>query len=301
MTDTNPLQGLPDDYVIKSQAFTKQVHRDVYPAIDPSNPALSQKGKVVIITGASKGIGRKGFARSFAIAGAKGIVLVARSLTQLQEAAEELGKEFPKTQFLPLACDIRSDTSVKAMFEQIRATFGTADVLVNNAGGTTDGKPLRSASIAAVWEPFEINLKGSLIMVHEFLNLIGTSHEATVINVSSAMGFIVMPGTTSYSLSKLALTQLSQFIALENPNVRAVSIHPGTVMTDITPDWLARFSRDTPALAAGCALWLTTKDAAFLNGRYVSANWSVEELVQRSAEIVEGKKLLVQHTGELAY
>lgn len=59
MTDTNPLQGLPDDYVIKSQAFTKQVHRDVYPAIDPSNPALSQKGKVVIITGASKGIGRK--------------------------------------------------------------------------------------------------------------------------------------------------------------------------------------------------------------------------------------------------
>lgn len=96
----------------------------------------------------------KGFARSFAIAGAKGIVLVARSLTQLQEAAEELGKEFPKTQFLPLACDIRSDTSVKAMFEQIRATFGTADVLVNNAGGTTDGKPLRSASIAAVWEPF---------------------------------------------------------------------------------------------------------------------------------------------------
>lgn len=59
MTATDPLQGLPDDYVVTSQAFTKQVHRDVYPAIDPSNPALSQKGKVVIITGASKGIGRK--------------------------------------------------------------------------------------------------------------------------------------------------------------------------------------------------------------------------------------------------
>jgi FlaA1/EpsC-like NDP-sugar epimerase len=59
MTATDPLHGLPDDYVVTSQAFTKQVHRDVYPAIDPSNPALSQKGKVVIITGASKGIGRK--------------------------------------------------------------------------------------------------------------------------------------------------------------------------------------------------------------------------------------------------
>ncbi|KAK1244200.1 hypothetical protein MKX08_002338 [Trichoderma sp. CBMAI-0020] len=301
MTATDPLQGLPDDYVVTSQAFTKQVHRDVYPAIDPSNPALSQKGKVVIITGASKGIGRKGFARSFAIAGAQGIVLVARNLSQLQEAAEELGKEFPKTQFLPLACDVRSETSVKAVFEQIRAAFGTANALVNNAGVSDSGQPLRSATAAVVWEPFEINLKGSLLMVHEFLNLIGTSNEATIINVSSAMGFIVMPGKTSYCLSKLALTQLSQFIALENPNVRAVSIHPGTIMTDITPPWLARFARDTPALAAGCALWLTTKEAAFLNGRYVSANWSVEELAQRSAEIVGEKKLLVQHTGELAY
>lgn len=138
-------------------------------------------------------------------------------------------------------------------------------------------------------------------MVHEFLNLIGTSKEATVINVSSAMGFIVMPGKTSYALSKLALTQLSQFIAMENHNVRAVSIHPGTIMTNITPPWLVRFSRDTPALAAGCALWLTTKEAAFLNGRYVSANWSVEELAQRSSEIIDEKKLLVMHTGELAY
>lgn len=138
-------------------------------------------------------------------------------------------------------------------------------------------------------------------MIHEFLNLVGTSQEATIINVSSAMGFIVMPGQTSYCVSKLALTQLSQFIATENPNVRAVSIHPGTIHTDLTPPWLARFSRDTPTLAAGCALWLTTKEAAFLNGRYVSANWSVDELVQRSSEIVDGEKLLVKHTGELAY
>ncbi|KAL6897515.1 NAD(P)-binding protein [Trichoderma evansii] len=295
------LKNLPDDYVVTSQAFTKQVYRDVYPAIDPTNPALSQEGKVVIVTGASKGIGRKGFARSFAVAGAKGVVLVARSLDQLQEAAEELGKEFPKTQFLPLACDVRSETSVKAVFEQIRATFGTADVLVNNAGATDEGKPLRSASMAAVWDGFEINLKGALLMVHEFLNLVGTTQEATVINVSSAMGFVVMPGKSSYSLSKLAMTQLSQFIVIENPNVRAVSIHPGTIMTELTPPWLARFSKDTPELAAGCALWLTTKEAAFLNGRYVSANWSVEELVQRSSEIVEEKKLLVKHTGELAY
>jgi hypothetical protein len=49
---------LPDDYVVTSQAFTRVTHRDLYPSIDPSNPPLSQHGKVVIITGASRGIGR---------------------------------------------------------------------------------------------------------------------------------------------------------------------------------------------------------------------------------------------------
>lgn len=143
-------------------------------------------------------------------------------------------------------------------------------------------------------------MKGALLMAHEFLNLVGTSQEATIINVSSGMAFIVMPTKTGYCLSKLALAQLSRFIAIENPNVRAFSLQPGTIKTDITPPWLERVSKDTPALAAGCALWLTTKEAAFLNGRYVSANWSVEELKQRESEIVEGKKLLVMHTGELA-
>ncbi|ETS02765.1 NAD(P)-binding protein [Trichoderma reesei RUT C-30] len=298
---SDPLQGLPDDYVIKSQAFTKELYRDVYPAIDPSNTALSQDGKVVIVTGASKGIGKKGFVRSFATAGAKAIVLIARSSKQLQETAEELSKEFPKTRFVPAACDVTDEASVKAVFEKIRSDFGSADVLVNNAGATDEGKPLRTASIANVWNGIEVNLKGALIMTQGFLNLVGTAKQATIINITSALGFNVVPGKASYSLSKLALTHLSGYIAVENPNVRAVSLHPGTILTDITTEWLVRFSKDTPELAGGTAVWLTTKEAAFLNGRYVSANWSVEELVRREREIAEGGKLVVKHTGELAY
>lgn len=55
----DPLKGLPDDYPVTSQAFTKQTYRDVYPAIDPSNAALSQEGKIVIVTGAGRGIGKE--------------------------------------------------------------------------------------------------------------------------------------------------------------------------------------------------------------------------------------------------
>ncbi|KAK5992009.1 Short chain dehydrogenase citE [Cladobotryum mycophilum] len=299
MPSGGPLDGLPDDYVVTSQAFTKKTYRDLYPAIDPSDAALSQAGRVVIVTGASRGIGKQGFVRSFAVAGAKAIVLVARSLDRLKEAAEELGREFPSTKFLPLGCDIQDEASVKLLFKQIQDNFGTADVLVNNAGAFGEHEQIRSASIQRFWNDVEINLKGSLLVVQGFLNLVGESKEATIVNVSSAMGHVVMPGSASYCLSKLAMTQLSRFIALENPNVRAISFHPGTVLTDITADWLKPFSKDTPELAGGCAVWLTTKDAGFLNGRYVSANWSVEELLSRSSEITAGGKLHIDLVGEI--
>lgn len=55
----DPLAGLDEDFLLYAQAFTKELHRDVYPSIDPTSPALSQAGKVVIITGASKGLGRR--------------------------------------------------------------------------------------------------------------------------------------------------------------------------------------------------------------------------------------------------
>ncbi|KAL7941820.1 hypothetical protein V8C42DRAFT_355247 [Trichoderma barbatum] len=274
----DPLNGLPEDFLLYAQAFTKELHRDVYPSIDPTNPALSQADKVVIITGASKGLGRRGFVPSFAKAGAKAIVLVARNLKQLQEAAEELTKEYPNTQFLPIGCDIKDEASVKAVFQQIKDAFGTADVLVNNAGTPDDVKPLRHASIANVWHGIEVNVKGTLLMTHEFLNLVGTEKEATVVNLSSAMAFVPLPGQISYTLSKLAIAQLSAHIALENPNVRAFSVHPGTVMTDLLTPALEKFAKDSPELVGGLSVWLTTNDAEFLNGRYLTANWSVDEL-----------------------
>ena len=53
------LEELPEDYYVKQSAFTKTLYRDIYPAIDPENERLSQKGKIVVITGASQGIGQK--------------------------------------------------------------------------------------------------------------------------------------------------------------------------------------------------------------------------------------------------
>lgn len=77
------MEHLPVDHFVKTMQFTAKTHRDAYPAIDPSQAVLSQKGKVVIITGASQGLGARGFVPSFAAAGPKAIVLVARRADKL--------------------------------------------------------------------------------------------------------------------------------------------------------------------------------------------------------------------------
>ena len=114
--------------------LTSTYHRDVHLAISPSNPLNSASGKIVLITGASRGLGR-GLAPSWAEAGAAGIVVTSRkeeALKEVTEAIEE--KSGGKTEVLAVACEITSDESVNALFEKIKERFGRLDVVVANAG-----------------------------------------------------------------------------------------------------------------------------------------------------------------------
>ena len=134
-------------------------------------------------------------------------------------------------------------------------------------------------------------------MTQEFLKLVGDSKPATIINVTSAAGIMTMPHTSSYSLSKLVQIQIQRFVGVENPNITAMSLHPGAVMTPITKPMFVKFSLDTHALAGGAAVWLATEKAKFMNGRYMGANWSVDDLMAMETEIVEKKLLLEELTG----
>jgi NAD(P)-dependent dehydrogenase (short-subunit alcohol dehydrogenase family) len=97
---------------------------------------------------------------------------------------------------------------------------------------------------------------------------------------------------SAYSVSKLAVSHLQQFVAAEYPRVTAVSLHPGIVQTDMTAEAFRPFATDPPKLVGGVAVWLTTDAARFLTGRYVDAHWSVDELVARRDEIEGQGKLL---------
>jgi len=93
------------------------------------------------------------------------------------------------------------------------------------------------------------------------------------------------------------------YVAVENPNVVAVALHPGIVDTDMVVDMFRRFALDTPELVGGVAVWLASWDEKagkeFLSGRFVSANWDVEGLVGRKEEITEKGLLKMDIKAEL--
>lgn len=137
-------------------------------------------------------------------------------------------------------------------------------------------------------------------MTQAFLKLLPESAPARIVTLTTAAAYHVFPNLSSYGLSKLVVLELMDYVRAENPNVVAVAVHPGIVATDMLKDAFAPFAHDTPQLVAGLGTWLAAwegGDREFLSGRYLSANWDVEELVQRKEEIVQQDLLKISLTG----
>jgi NAD(P)-dependent dehydrogenase (short-subunit alcohol dehydrogenase family) len=142
-------------------------------------------------------------------------------------------------------------------------------------------------------------VKGTFLVTQQFLKLNGKERKPTVINITSAAAFNATPGLSSYSFAKLAQVQLQRFVATENPNIRAVSLHPGIVLTRLTPQAFVPFAKDTVEIVGGVAVLLASEQAEFM--RYLSVNWSVEEIMQRREEILSQDLLSVVFQGKFGY
>jgi NAD(P)-dependent dehydrogenase (short-subunit alcohol dehydrogenase family) len=119
-------------------------------------------------------------------------------------------------------------------------------------------------------------------MTQSFLKLLPSpTTPAKIITLTSGVAYEVFPMLSAYGLSKLAALELMAYVAAENPEVVAVALHPGIVMTDMVIDTFKPFAQDTPELVSGVGLWLAAWEGAdrkFLNGRYVSANCKLENV-----------------------
>ncbi|CAN8096782.1 unnamed protein product [Discula destructiva] len=291
------MDSLPADFFVTSMRFTKRVSREVYPAVDPSNPELSMTGKVVIITGASQGIGARGQVPAFAKAGAKAVVLVARNVDRLNALAAELNKLYPNVETLVLPADISDAVKVKSLFEKVSATYGHADILVNNAAILKANGIIGSVDPEVWWEDLHINARGTFLMTTGFLKALPAENHGTIINLTSGMAYGIYPGSSAYSLGKLINLQMAAYVAAESKNVTSISLHPGIVKTDMTQESFQKFALDTPELVGGVAVWLSTEKAKFMNGRYMNVNWNVDDLYDRREAILQGKLLQIDLQG----
>lgn len=192
---------------------------------------MSLKDKVVVITGASKGIGRA-IALRFAPEGAR-LALVARSASQIAELAEEIQSAGGTAVALPT--DITSEEQVQALAERTEAELGPVDVLVNNAGIFL----LRSLAETTLeeWEAvLNTNLRGAFLCCRAFLPSMMRRKTGRIINVSSSAARQGYAEQGAYCVSKHGLNGLSKVLALEAKpyGIRVNVVSPGGVLTDLS-------------------------------------------------------------------
>ncbi|KAK3939948.1 NAD(P)-binding protein [Diplogelasinospora grovesii] len=292
----------PADYWVTSLQFTPKTYQNNYPAIDPTNPDNSLAGKVVIITGASRGIGAKGIAPAFAKASPKGLVLVATGASKLAKVEAEVKNLNPSVRTLAVPTDISNAAAVDSLFSTIKSTFGQhADVLVINAAVNKGEAVIHHNDPEVWWSNFEVNTKGTFLLTRSFISsLPSPDTPAAIVNLTTMVSHKVLPMMTGYGISKLAAQQLIANIAAQNANITAVNVHPGLYDTDSLLDAFRVFNLDDPSLIGGTAVWLCANPerSKFLSGRVISANWDVNGLQERKEEIVKEDLLVIDLKGK---
>ncbi|KAL8997836.1 MAG: hypothetical protein Q9169_003009 [Polycauliona sp. 2 TL-2023] len=285
--------------------FTKKVHKTSYPAISPTNPALSAKGKTVVVTGGSGGIG-SAICTAFAEAGASNLIIVSRREGPLCELSIELGKRYPKTDIRIQASSTTDAAATKHIFNSLRGSSLEPDILVLCAASKCTQGPILSIPEQELQRDFDTNVTANLNWVRHFLqpDIIGTYvSNKKIINVSSCSAHMILPQRGSYGASKESFVHLLAHVQHDHAatGVKIFNFHPGGVLTDMTRAMGMRedsFPWDDVSLPGSFAVWLASGEADFLAGRFVYANWDVDELKARAEEIVGSDLLKIGMIGE---
>jgi 3-oxoacyl-[acyl-carrier protein] reductase len=194
---------------------------------------MDLKDKVVLITGASRGIG-EAFAQIFAEEGCH-LVLCARDPT-FRLKAQELHFRKKGMKCVTLRADVTKKDDVHHVVETAIKTFGRIDILINNAGYATY-KPLIEMSDGEYKETMDVNVKGMFLFSREVLPIMEKQGRGLMVMMSSISGKRPMAGLTVYCGSKFAVEGFTQSLAQEvTGNVKVCTICPGPVNTDMYRD-----------------------------------------------------------------
>jgi 3-oxoacyl-[acyl-carrier protein] reductase len=186
------------------------------------------KGKVAVVTGASKGIGAQ-IAKRFAEEGARVVVNYSASKQAGEKVAAEIRADGGEA--VALKANVRDRGEVAQLFAETEKKFGPADILVNNAG-VYKYSPLESIDEANFHELFDINVLGLIYATQEAVKQFG-DRGGNVINISSVVGHTPAPGMLVYSATKAAVENITRELAFElSGRARVNAIAPGMVETE---------------------------------------------------------------------
>ncbi|KAH8894455.1 NAD(P)-binding protein [Thozetella sp. PMI_491] len=278
-------------------SLTKIWHDKSYPAISPSRSELSAKGKTVVITGGGTTIGAS-IAKTFAAAGSTKIAIMSRTEKTLVATKHAIETEFPGTEVIVIIVDITNTGQVEEGFDKVNRTFGKIHVFVNNAAFLPVPQLVLNPEfdIQDWWTAFSTNVLGALHCVRAFAK--HAADGACLLNISTCIAHIppLEPGVSAYAASKLAAAKMFDCLALENPGLHVVNIHPGLVESAMSRK-SGHGGVDDVELPGHFCVWLASPEADFLRSKFVWVNWDVDELKDRKEEILTSDLLDIKIGG----
>ena len=246
---------------------------------------MSLQGKVIIVTGAARGIGQE-YAHSFAAAGARVVAADISDCSATLELVKKAGGEA-----IGVRLDVGNATSALAMAESTTNAFGRIDGLVNNAALYATLRGGRFDSIAeADWDAvMAINVKGIWNCCKAVVPCMRQTGGGSIVNISSLAATYGMPFGLHYTTSKAAVIGLTRGLARElgRDGIRVNAVAPGTVLTDATREFFGqkfekaveRIRTDqtiqrnlVPTDLVGTLMWLLSDASAFVTGQTISVD-----------------------------
>ncbi len=240
---------------------------------------LNLEGKVALVTGASRGIG-KAIAIALENAGAH-VVCISRTAKDVQAVADSLSNASSA------ACDVSSSESFTELVKSIVEDKGRMDILVNNAGITRDGLILRMKEDD--WDlVMDINLKGAFNGIKAVMRSMMKQKSGRIINISSVVGLTGNAGQANYAASKAGLIGLTKSTAkeLSSRGITVNCIAPGYIATDMT-DKLSDAVKEnlnkqiplgrigSPDDIAHMALYLASDEAGYITGQTIAVDGGI--------------------------
>ncbi len=236
--------------------------------------------KIAIVTGASRGIG-SAIAHNLSKAGAK-VVLISRSIDALKSVESEIKSNGGEA--ISITADVSNLESFTNAISQVVETWGTVDILINNAGITKDNIILRLKE--EDWDAvIDINLKGCFNGIKAVTRPMLKARSGRIINITSVIGLIGNSGQSNYAASKAGILGLTKSIAKElgSRNITVNAIAPGYIQTEMT-DNLDQTSKDNlmksiplqrlgkPEEIASLVCFLASEEAAYITGQTLNVD-----------------------------